>query len=237
MTPSDRDRALRERHNEFFTGEHARNNRGRVLTPGQQKLVSLLRMGALGENLREGRGRPALDAGCGAGFNTVSLGLLGWRAHAFDITPELAENARANAAGYGVEAEVRCGTNQAVPFADASMDLLVSMNAVHYVESAGEIEQAFAEFARVLRPGGRLYLTTNHPENWIFQDGEPAGKNLVRVRRDGDYRDGLTLYRFRNEAELRSLAEAHFSDVRIGTDMQEYFVKTLRNYVLTGVRA
>lgn len=233
MTHSGR---LADQHNAFFPEEHVRTNKCRVLTPGQQKLVYLFRTGAFGDDFRHGRGRPALDAGCGAGYNTVTLDQLGWTASAFDITPELTANALRNIQAYGARAEVRCGTNQAIPFADGAFQMLLSMNTIHYVQSREELAEAFAEFARVLTPGGRIYLTTNHPENWIFQNGEPAGENLMRVRQDGDYRNGLVLYRFANENALRELAEAQFQDVRLGTDVNEYFNKTTRNYVLTGVR-
>jgi ArsR family transcriptional regulator len=51
--------------------------------------------------------------------------------------------------------EVREGDMHALPFADASFDLVVMMHALTY---AAKPAQAVAESARVLRPGGRLLL-------------------------------------------------------------------------------
>jgi ArsR family transcriptional regulator len=51
--------------------------------------------------------------------------------------------------------EVREGDMHALPFADASFDLVVMMHALTY---ASKPAQAVAESARVLRPGGRLLL-------------------------------------------------------------------------------
>lgn len=53
--------------------------------------------------------------------------------------------------------EVREGDMHALPFADASFDLVVLMHALTYSERPA---QAVAEAARVLRPGGRLLLSS-----------------------------------------------------------------------------
>ncbi|GAA5072810.1 ArsR/SmtB family transcription factor [Lysobacter panacisoli] len=53
--------------------------------------------------------------------------------------------------------EVREGDMHALPFADAHFDLAVLMHALTYAEHPA---QAVAEAARVLRPGGRLLLTS-----------------------------------------------------------------------------
>src|SRR5690606_7855305 len=53
--------------------------------------------------------------------------------------------------------EVREGDMHALPCEDASFDLVVLMHALTY---AGKPAQAVAEAARVLRPGGRLLLTS-----------------------------------------------------------------------------
>lgn len=53
--------------------------------------------------------------------------------------------------------EVREGDMHALPFADASFDLVVLMHALTY---AAKPQQAVAEAARVLRPGGRLLLSS-----------------------------------------------------------------------------
>jgi SAM-dependent methyltransferase len=56
--------------------------------------------------------------------------------------------------------EVREGDMHALPFEDASFDLVVLMHALTYAEKPA---QAVAEAGRVLRPGGRLLLTSLAP--------------------------------------------------------------------------
>jgi len=50
------------------------------------------------------------------------------------------------------------GVAQAIPFADASFDLVLMLKSLHHVPTAS-LAQALAEAARVLRPGGHLYVS------------------------------------------------------------------------------
>lgn len=50
------------------------------------------------------------------------------------------------------------GSAQAIPFADAGFDLVLMLKSLHHVPVA-EMDRALAEAARVLRPGGLLYVS------------------------------------------------------------------------------
>jgi SAM-dependent methyltransferase len=62
---------------------------------------------------------------------------------------------------------------QALPFLDASFDVVVSaFGALPFVaDSAGTMR----EVARVLRPGGRFVFSVNHPTRWAFPDDPGPG--------------------------------------------------------------
>lgn len=79
------------------------------------------------------------------------LALLG-EAMAVDITPALLEIARERTP----EADLRLGDLQALPWPDASFDVVAGFNAFFYAEDVGA---ALREAHRVLRPGGRLAMT------------------------------------------------------------------------------
>jgi ubiquinone/menaquinone biosynthesis C-methylase UbiE len=71
--------------------------------------------------------------------------------------------------------ELRQGAAEALPFADASFDLVTCIYLFHELPRAVR-ERAAAEFARVLRPGGRLVLVDS------FQRGdEPAFDGLLEL--------------------------------------------------------
>ena len=59
-----------------------------------------------------------------------------------------------------------CGSATALPFADASFDLVGAFDVVEHCEPEG---QAFAELARVLAPGGRLLLSVPAYQ-WAWSD-------------------------------------------------------------------
>jgi ubiquinone/menaquinone biosynthesis C-methylase UbiE len=72
------------------------------------------------------------------------------------MTAEMRERARDGARASGLEhVEVREGDATELPVDDASVDVVISNGVLNLVP---EKERAFAEIARVLRPGGRLQI-------------------------------------------------------------------------------
>ena len=100
-----------------------------------------------------------LDVGTGPGFFAVNLALAGHRVTALDVTEEMLARARENAAAYGARISLVRQNGDALPFPDSSFDLVVSRNVLWNMERP---EQALREWARVLRPGGRMvYFDAN----------------------------------------------------------------------------
>ena len=102
-------------------------------------------------------GETVLDLGSGGGIDVLlsaqRVGPTG-RAIGVDMTEEMLELARRNAATAGAtNVEFLPGTIEALPLADASVDVVIS-NCV--INLAADKASVFAEIARVLRPGGRV---------------------------------------------------------------------------------
>ena len=97
----------------------------------------------------------ALDAACGTGRHAANLAARGWEVIGVDRTPAMLDVARSN---FG--ADFRRGELSALPIDDASVDLVVCSLALTHVE---DLTPVFAEFARVLRPGGTLITSDMHP--------------------------------------------------------------------------
>ena len=105
-------------------------------------------------------GETVLDLGSGAGADVLisarRVGPTG-KAIGLDMTDEMLELARANAAHAGVEnVEFLKGYLEAVPLADDMVDVIIS-NCV--INLSGDKPRVIREAARVLRPGGRFAVS------------------------------------------------------------------------------
>lgn len=105
-------------------------------------------------------GETVLDLGSGGGFDCFlaakKVGLSG-KVIGVDMTPEMIERARDNArrGGY-VNVEFRLGEIEALPIADASVDVVISNCVINLVPDKARV---FREIARVLKPGGRIMVS------------------------------------------------------------------------------
>ena len=98
-------------------------------------------------------GDAILDVGCGAGIDLfVAAQLVGpnGRVCGVDLTPEMVERSRAN---LGPRAEIALGSAEAIPFDNASFDVVISNGVLNLSPLK---EQTYREIYRVLKPGGRL---------------------------------------------------------------------------------
>lgn len=97
--------------------------------------------------------RHVLDVGCGPGFFSVLLARLGYEVTAVDYTENMLEEARKNAAHYGVDIDFRRMDAQKLDFEDGIFDLVISRNVLWNLEQP---EQAYREWLRVLKPNGTV---------------------------------------------------------------------------------
>jgi SAM-dependent methyltransferase len=107
--------------------------------------------GAAGETFGD-----ALEIGSGTGYfslNLVQLGTIG-KLTATDISPGMLTQLAATATTLGLKNVTTVVTEaETLPFDDESFDLVLGHAVLHHIP---DLDRAFAEFKRVLRPGGRI---------------------------------------------------------------------------------
>jgi ubiquinone/menaquinone biosynthesis C-methylase UbiE len=147
----------------------------------------------IGRECLEGKGRAALDVGCGEGRFTRTLA--GWFETVAGIDPHPGRLGKAveAAKAAGLAIDFRSGTAESLPWPDASFDAVIFSNSLHHV---ADFAGALAEAARVLRPGGLVYV----------QEPVPAGPHYEAVRLVNDETDIRTeAYRALLGAKARGL--------------------------------
>jgi ubiquinone/menaquinone biosynthesis C-methylase UbiE len=130
-----------------------------------------------------------LDAGCGTGTFAALLAPLVSSVSLVDASDGMLRVAEAKLAGRA--AELRQGVLQALPFDDDSFDAVMTNQVLHHIgdEQGGdwpEHRRVFAEYARVLRPGGVLVVNTSSTEQlrdgfWYY-DLIPQAADVLRRR-------------------------------------------------------
>jgi ubiquinone/menaquinone biosynthesis C-methylase UbiE len=120
------------------------------------------------ELLGDVRGQRVLDAGCGPGLYAAELLARGAEVIGFDQSLDMVNLAR-HRLGPGVVVRHHDLDAPLNWLPDAQMDLAVAALVIHYVRDR---VTALRELHRVLRPHGRLVLSTSHPTaDWLADGG------------------------------------------------------------------
>ncbi|MDQ3037990.1 MAG: class I SAM-dependent methyltransferase [Myxococcota bacterium] len=120
--------------------------------------------------LEHAAGARVLEVGCGTGL--VLERIAPFAAHAVGVDLSAGMIAKAHARGLDV---VR-GSATALPFADASFDVVYSFKVLAHVPA---IERALAEIARVTKPGGHMLLEFYNPWSMRYVARRLAGARRI----------------------------------------------------------
>jgi SAM-dependent methyltransferase len=141
-----------------------------------------------------------LDLGAGTGKLTGGLLSLGLEVVAVEPSPEMR-------ALVDPSADVRAGTAEAIPLADATVDAVLVGQAFHWFDR----DPALAEIVRVLRPGGTVGLLWNRlrgGEAWVEEIAQAMREASHTVEADAPWtsRSDLT------DPEWRTFTHTHATD-------------------------
>jgi len=150
-------------------------------------------------------GGNVLDVGCGTGAVTLAAKarVKDIEAHGIDASPEMIEVAKEKAAKAKAEIDFQVALVEAIPFPDASFDLVTSSLMLHHLPDDLK-RKGFAEIRRVLKPGARFLAADFAAESRLGLDS-PIGHilSILGILRGASVVEKLT----------PMLKEAGFADV------------------------
>ncbi|MBR0712533.1 class I SAM-dependent methyltransferase [Bradyrhizobium liaoningense] len=120
-------------------------------------------------------GSKVLDVAAGNGNVTLAAARRWCDVTSTDYVPALLERGRERAVAEHLRIEFREADAEALPFADASFDVVVSTFGVMFTPDQ---DKAASELARVCRPGGKIGLANWTPQGFIGQLFKTLGKHL-----------------------------------------------------------
>lgn len=135
--------------------------------------------------------RQVLDIACGEGYGAASMMRAGAQSViGIDLSPEACAHAKFR---YGIDARV--GEAQNIPLDKESVDVVVSFETIEHVPDPAVFLQ---ECRRVLRPGGKLIIST--PNKSVYKTITPNNPYHCSEMEIGDF---------------RGLLQVHFSTIRL----------------------
>jgi ubiquinone/menaquinone biosynthesis C-methylase UbiE len=149
------DRALKQKHRAMWaSGDYP------ALADELLPELGAVLVEACGLNSRQ----RVLDVAAGAGNAAIPAAMMGAKVVASDLTPELFDAGRHQAADRGVELEWMEGDAEALPFGNDEFDTVMSCLGVMF---APHHQPAADELLRVCKPGGTIGLLSWTPEGFI----------------------------------------------------------------------
>ena len=149
-------------------------------------------------------GQPILDAGCGEGRNMLYFLRQAYPVFGVDVLPEAIDMVRFQAASlirHYPESHFSVCNVDALPYADGFFATVVCCAVLHFATDEGHFDRMWAELARVLAPGGLLFIRTV-VDTGMADDLLPVDDSLCQLP-DGSVRFVL------REGRLPGLLEAH----------------------------
>ena len=131
----------------------------------------------------EGERLKVLDIGCGPGFFSILMAQCGHDVTGVDYSDEMVAHAKENAATMRQTIQFHRMDAQHLTFDDESFDLVITRNVMWCLEQP---EQAYREWLRVLRTGGRI---VNFDGNFYLDRFDPAYDKAVKALREAAHQE------------------------------------------------
>jgi SAM-dependent methyltransferase len=171
----------------------------------------------------------SLEIGAGTGYFSLHLlraGVVG-EATCTDISPGMLATLEANAGRLDLAVSTRVADAEALPFPDESFDLVFGHAVLHHIP---DLPRAFAEFHRVLRPGGTVFFA-GEPSRYgdriaavpkrVATRVAPAWRRAMRARPAvHEHGDGAADHALEGMVDVHAFAPGELSGMARGAGLE-----------------
>lgn len=186
-------------------------------------------------HLKSYENKKVLDIGFGTGNNLMFCGSLGMKLYGIEVLKDICCQGKERLKAMGYDADLRVGINSRIPFEDNLFDYIVSWDVIHYEGCEKNIQKAVKEYHRVLKPGGRVYLSTVAPQHTILKNSQTLGIHQYKIGLETDFRKGQTFFYFDAPQYIKFYFSEYFSDIAVGRVTLEYFSSVNDTFIVTAV--
>lgn len=135
---------------------------GRWLAPSEDSVY-------LAKKWKEEGVHSILDLGCGLGRHALYFTQKGFKVTAVDLSAEAIEYNKKFQKEQGVDYLCKRADMMKLPFADDAFDRVFSYHVISHQDTVG-VQHVLQEIARVLKPGGKVFLTICAKEHYAFHE-------------------------------------------------------------------
>ena len=113
-----------------------------------------------------------LDIGYGDGRNMPLLNNLGFKIYGVEISDEINTQAAERLKLLGIDAELKTGSNNSIPYGKNIFDYILACHACYYINEGTTFTDNINEITRVLKPGGIFICSVPMSDTYILKDAE-----------------------------------------------------------------
>ena len=182
-------------------------------------------------------GSKLLDLGYGDGRNMPLFHNIGFKIFGVEISEEINQLARERLENLGIDAELKIGQNNSIPYNDKVFDFIVACHSCYYVNEGSSFNENLIEISRVLKTEGVLIASLPMRENFIFDDAEHLSDGHYRITKDPyNIRTGTIHKTFKDKNEIYDNFEPYYKDLSIGHINDDFYGVNVKTWILKAVR-
>ncbi|MCD4741549.1 MAG: class I SAM-dependent methyltransferase [Desulfobacteraceae bacterium] len=171
-----------------------------------------------------------LDIGCLYANNLVPFHDRNCSLFGVETNQEMVLLAQKALSTWGINGDVRQGTNRKIPFENNFFDIILSIGTIHYEDDLNGIHEAFEEFKRVGKDDCQYLIMTVGTEHDFHKTATRLSENKYQLNTN-EFRNGQIMSYFDSKEHFYDALIKHFGKVEIATITESYPLTSLQFWV------